>query len=168
MLSRFFYDPDEEVGGLFRPALDLEETTLLASEEAADEYLAFQLESESYAVPLREVREIVRIPRLTEIPRAPQDLLGVTKIRGEVVPVYDIKVRLKLCDRSPKITAEEGETRPLPKSSRILVFREDEGDVGVLVDSVREVVHLKPSDIESLAPGVGSERDCLRGLGHLG
>jgi len=37
-----------------------------------------------------------------------------------------------------------------------------------LVDAVREVVRLKPSSIESLAPGVGSERDCLRGLGHLG
>lgn len=168
MLNRFFYDPDEEVSGSFRPVLDLDEMTLLASAESAHEYLAFQLENEIYAVPLREVREIVKIPRLTEIPRSPDNLLGVIKLRGEVLPVYDIKVRLRLCERSPKIAGEQGEAPVLAKSARILLFREDDGDVGVLVDAVREVVRLKPSSIESLAPGVGSERDCLRGLGHLG
>ncbi len=168
MLSRFFYHPDEEVRGLFRPPLDPDEITPLAPKEAADEYLAFQLESEIYTVPLREVREIVKISHLTEIPRGPEHLLGVIKIRGEVLPVYDIKARLKLCDRPPKIVGPEGEVQPLPKLARILLFHEEEGDVGVLVDRVHEVVRLKPSSIESLAPGVGSERDCLRGLAHSG
>jgi len=168
MLDRFFYDPDEEVSGSFRPAPGVDEMTLVSSEESAHEYLAFQLANEIYAVPLREVREIVKIPRVTEIPRGPDNLVGVIKLRGELLPVYDIKVRLRLCDHSPRIAGEEGEAPVLPKGARILLFREDDGDVGVLVDAVREVVRLKPSSIESLAPGVGSERDCLRGLGHLG
>lgn len=168
LLPRFFYHPDEEVSGLFKPALVVDEMTLLSVDESAHEYLAFQLEDEIYAVPLKEVREIVKVPRLTEIPRGPDNLLGVIKLRGEVLPVYDIKVRLRLCERPRKLAGENGEPAMLPSAARVLLFREDDGDVGVLVDAVREVVRLKPSNIESLAPGVGSERDCLRGLGHLG
>jgi len=168
MLEQFFYHPDEEVAGLFRPATEGDPAALAsAEEESAIEYLAFLLEGECYAVPISEIREIVRVPPLTEIPRSPKNLLGVMKIRGEVLPVYDVKVKLKLAQQRAAIAGPEAELEAIPSSSRVLIVRDPDGDVGVLVDEVREVIRLKPSIIEPLAPGIGGG-DYLRGLAHLG
>ncbi len=168
LLKDFFYDPDEDVGLSFKPRLDPDEMTLAAKEAPPQEYLSFELEREWYALPLRQVREIVKVSVLTEIPRSTENLLGVTKIRGEVLPVYDIKVRLKLADRAPRIAGPEAELAALPRSARILVIRETDGQVGVLVDSVRDVVRLRASSIEPPAAGIGDDRNCVLGLGHLG
>ncbi len=167
LLKDFFYAPDEDVGWLFKPSVDAAQMTVAYPEESAAEYLAFFLGRESYAIPIGQIREIVRVPPLTEIPRSPKNLLGVMKIRGEIVPVYDIKVRLKLAERPTNIAGPEGELGALPSPSRILVVRDPDGDVGILVDEVREVIRLKPSSIEPLAPGIGGG-DYLLGLGHLG
>ncbi len=168
MLKQFFYHPDEEVAGLFKPALDGGQATLAAAEEeSATEYLAFLLEGECYAVPISEIREIVRVPPLTEIPRSPKNLLGVMKIRGEVLPVYDVKVKLKLTKERAGIAGPEAELETIPSSSRVLIVRDSDGDVGILVDEVREVIRLKPSTIEPLAPGIGGG-DYLLGLAYLG
>ena len=167
MLKQFFYHPDEEVAGLFKPALDGGRANLAAAEEDATEYLAFLLEGECYAVPISEIREIVRVPPLTEIPRSPKNLLGVMKIRGEVLPVYDVKVKLKLTRERAGIAGPEAHLEAIPSSSRVLIIRDPDGDVGILVDEVREVIRLKPSTIEPLAPGIGGG-DYLLGLAHLG
>jgi purine-binding chemotaxis protein CheW len=167
ILKQFFYAPDEDVGELFKPSAKAEPAALLASEERPEEYLAFFLEQECYAIQIGQLREIVRVPPLTEIPRSEKNLLGVIKIRGEILPVYDVKVRLKLCERPPNIAGPECAAGSLPSSSRILIVREPEGDVGILVDRVCDVVRLKPSNIEPLAPGIGGG-DYLIGLGHLG
>lgn len=167
ILKQFFYAPDEDVGDLFKPSIPTGEMTLLTSDERAGEYLAFFLEKECYAIPIGQVREIVRVPPLTEIPRSAKNLLGVMKIRGDILPVYDIKMRLKLSDRAPKIAGPDAEVDALPSTSRILILRQPEGDVGILVDRVCDVIRLKPSNIESLAPGIGGG-DYLVGLGHLG
>ena len=167
MLKQFFYHPDEEVAGLFRPAIEGGPLALAAEEEESTEYLAFLLEGECYAAPISEIREIVRVPPLTEIPRSPKNLLGVMKIRGEVLPVYDVKVKLKLAQQRAAIAGPEAELEAIPSSSRVLIVRDPDGDVGVLVDEVREVIRLKPSIIEPLAPGIGGG-DYLRGLAHLG
>ena len=167
ILKQFFYAPDEDVGELFRPSIPADEMTLLTSLERPGEYLAFLLAQECYAIPIGQVREIVRVPPLTEIPRSADNLLGVIKLRGEILPVYDVKMRLKLCERPAKIAGPEVAPGSLTSASRILIVRDPEGDVGVLVDAVREVIRLKPSEIESLAPGIGGG-DHLVGLGHLG
>jgi len=167
MLKQFFYHPDEEVVGLFNPAIETGPITLAAAEEeSATEYLAFLLEGECYAVPISEIREIVRVPPLTEIPRSPKNLLGVMKIRGEVLPVYDVKMKLKLAHGRAEIAGPEAELEAIPTSSRILIVRDPEGDVGILVDEVRQVIRLRTSTIEPLAPGIGGG-DYLLGLAHL-
>ena len=169
ILKQFFYAPDEEVGDLLKPsaATSVEPASGVGAEEPEREFLAFYLEHECYAIPIHQVREIVRVPPLTEIPRSAKNLLGVIKIRGEILPVYDVKARLRLCEQPPKIAGPEGEASSLPSSSRILIVREPEGDVGILVDRIRDVVRLKRSDIEAPEPGIGSG-DYLVGLGHRG
>jgi purine-binding chemotaxis protein CheW len=166
ILKQFFYTPDEEVGELLKPT-DPAESSGLSSEVPEGEFLAFYLGNECYAVPIHQVREIVRVPPLTEIPRSPKNLLGVMKVRGEILPVYDVKIRLQLRDAPLAIAGPDGETASLPSSSRIIIVRDTEGDVGVLVDQVRDVIRLKRSDIEAPEAGIGTG-DYLVGLGHRG
>ena len=131
--------------------------------EEPQEFLAFRLESEVYAVAIEDVREIVKVPLLTEVPRGQKGLLGVMNLRGEVLPVYDVKQRLGLIDTSPIVTGPDD----LPRSARVVLVRDEQGDAGVLVDGVTEVVKLLPSRFESPPAGT-SDRDSIAGLARKG
>src|SRR6266498_2835866 len=60
------------------------------------EYLAFRLGADTYAVPIGEVREILKLPPVTEVPRAPSEVVGVVSVRGLLVTVIDLKQRLRV------------------------------------------------------------------------
>jgi purine-binding chemotaxis protein CheW len=167
LLDEFFYRPDEEAEGLVGLVPAAEESAPAPESEKPGDYLAFRLEDEVYAIPMAEVREIVRVPNLTEVPRGGPSLLGVMNLRGEVIPVYDVKLRLRLIARAPKLAGPPTEVEPPPRKSRILVISGDPGPAGVLVDEVTGVVKLKPSAVEPPPPGVaGGERDVVIGLGR--
>lgn len=166
LLEEFFYRPDEDDGGLSEPGIPLEQLAPQAPEEPLSEYLAFELETERYAVPIDSMREILKVPPMTEVPHAPKNLLGIMSLRGELLPVFDLKVRLKLATTLPKVAGPVEQHSELKRSSRVLVVRTEEGDAGILVDAVREVVKLRASAIESPLPGVGSERDGIVGIGR--
>ncbi|HSP79394.1 MAG TPA: chemotaxis protein CheW [Myxococcaceae bacterium] len=165
LLDTFFYRPDEDVGLLEELVAGTDETSAPLPEESPEEYLAFRLEGELYAVPIHGVREIVKVPPLTEVPRAAPNLLGVMYLRGEVLPVYDIKVKLRLADKAPLVAGPDAPEPP--RSARIIVVQTADGLAGIWVDSVSEVVRLRPSMLELEVPGVvGGERDCVVGLGR--
>ena len=71
-------------------------TRARAREPSAREYLAFEVGAEHYALPLPCVREIVRVPAVTEVPRAPSHVLGVISVRGAVTTVFDLRIKLRL------------------------------------------------------------------------
>jgi purine-binding chemotaxis protein CheW len=167
LLDDFFYRPDEDVAGLQDFAAGSDGSQASAPEEVPEEYLAFRLEGECYAVPIRAVREISKVPPLTEIPRAEPQLLGLMNLRGELLPAYDIKMRLRLSERAPVVAGPEAP--PPPRDARILVLRTESGPAGVWVDSVTGVVKLKPSMLEPPPPGLRSgDRDCVVGIGRRG
>ena len=114
------------------------------AEEDAREYLAFELGAARYALPLSCVREIVRVPRVTEVPRSPPHVLGVISVRGAVTTVFDLRVQLRLTESSPT------------SRSRILLIDGGREVVGLLVDNVLQVHRLLDGDIE-LAAILGSE-----------
>src|SRR6185295_16992395 len=60
------------------------------------EYLAFRLGTDTYAVPIGEVREILKMPPVTEVPRAPKEVVGVVSVRGLLVTVIDLRQRLRV------------------------------------------------------------------------
>lgn len=166
LLEDFFYRPDEDISGLEELTESSDSQGALVLEERPGEYLSFLLEGECYAVPLEAVRELVKVPPLTEIPRAEPPLLGVMYLRGEVVPVYDLKVRLRLAEQVPVVAGPDAP--PPPRSARIVVVRTEEGPAGIWVDAVSDVVRLTPSMLEPAPPGVGGgERVCVVGLGRL-
>ena len=121
-------------------------------EDTLREFIACALAGDPYAIPVELVREIVRIRAVTPMPRTPGWLVGVISLRGEVVQVVDLRMRLGL-DPSPPTRA-----------SRIIVLHgEDDGITGVLVDGVRAVLRVSPSDIvPSTATDLRAVREICR------
>jgi purine-binding chemotaxis protein CheW len=119
------------------------------------QYLAFHLCDEEYALDIARISEIIKVREFTDIPRAPEFILGIISLRGVVVPVFDLRLRLKL-------GASE-----LTSASRIVVCQLDDVTVGLLVDSINQVVHLTEDDIEP-PPGVlsGLDREMVSGIGR--
>lgn len=161
LLERFFYRPDEPVGAFLELAPEADRSGEAPSEEPPEEFLAFVLENETYAVPIGAVREILKVTDVTEIPRAKKNVIGLINVRGEMLPLYDIKVRLRLATMAPMVRR----ARDVGRSARIVLLKDLEGDAGILVDRVDGVVKLQLSRLEE-APGLGIERNAIAGLGH--
>ncbi|HUK66959.1 MAG TPA: chemotaxis protein CheW, partial [Anaeromyxobacteraceae bacterium] len=122
-LDEFFWREDEEVLGL--PAvLSTSPARLPEIEEARSEWLTFMLGGEEYGVAIGQVREILKAPSITEVPRAPSHVLGVIMVRGEVIAVFDPRQRLGLPAAAPS------------RQSRVLVCEAGAGRRGLLVDAV--------------------------------
>lgn len=160
----FFYRPDEDAGALDQFAHDTSAPSEVNVErEEPREHLAFVLDKETWAVPIDQVREILKVPPLTEVPRGGDNLLGVMNLRGEVLPVYDVKPRLGLADKPRVVTGP----KDVPRSARVVLVRDPVGDAGLLVDRVTEVVKLLPSKVEPPPPGVAAQGG-VSGIGRKG
>ena len=117
------------------------------SKTATDEdlrWVTFRLENEKYGINVMQVQEVLRVTEIAPVPGAPSYVLGIINLRGNVVTVIDTRSRFGLS------SAE------MDDSTRIVIIEADEQVVGILVDSVAEVVDLKASEIET-APNVGTE-----------
>src|SRR5262245_786617 len=92
------------------------------------EYLAFLLAGRAYAVEIRFILEILKPPPITEVPRAPHGILGVTSVRGRLYTVIDLRRRFRL------------ELTPISNKTRILLIDAGQDDpIGLLVDEVVQV-----------------------------
>jgi purine-binding chemotaxis protein CheW len=100
------------------------------------QFVVFSVGKEHYGVGIDSVQEILRVPDITDVPDAPDFLEGVINLRGKVVPVIDLRKRLNLNG------AEK------TKLTRVLVAEKGESLVGILVDSVSEVIKIQPDAIE--------------------
>jgi purine-binding chemotaxis protein CheW len=110
------------------------------------EYLAFKLAGEIYAAPVTLIREILKPPMLTPVPRAPPAVMGIVSVRGPVVTVVDLRRRLRL----PEM--------PNTNRTRILLVNATGGEtLGLFVDEVLQVYRLADSEIESAAAALGGD-----------
>ncbi len=161
-LDRFFFRPDEAVGPFFELVPEEHYGVEPVSEEIPEEFLAFVLEGETYAVPIGAVREILKVTHVTEVPRAAHNIVGLINVRGEMLPLYDVKMRLRLAQSMPLVRAASD----VGRVARIVLLRDVEGgDAGVLVDRVDGVVKLRLSTLEQ-APELGVDRSAIAGLGR--
>lgn len=121
--------------------------------ELLRELLTFELAGSPYAIPVEQVREIVRLREITPMPRVPDSVLGVVALRGEIVQVVDLRMRLNL---------ELSE--PTRKSRIIVLHAEEEKITGVVVDAVQEVLRISESDISpATSSDVGAVKElCVR------
>jgi purine-binding chemotaxis protein CheW len=108
------------------------------------QWVTFRLGEETYGVNVMQVQEVLRMTDIAPVPGAPDYVLGIINLRGNVVTVMDTRKRFGL------MPAEADD------STRIVIIEAEDQVVGILVDSVAEVVYLSNSDIE-MAPNVGNE-----------
>lgn len=110
------------------------------------EYLAFRLGEDVYAGPVSLIREILKPPPLTPVPRAPFAVMGIVSVRGQLVTVVDLRRRLRL--------PESSTTR---RSRVLLVNPHGVEMLGLYVDEVLQVYRLADDDIEHAAVALGGE-----------
>ncbi|MDW2041906.1 MULTISPECIES: chemotaxis protein CheW, partial [Vibrio] len=103
-----------------------------------------QLEEETYGINVMQVREVLRYTEIAPVPGAPDYVLGIINLRGNVVTVIDTRSRFGLM---------EGE---VTDNTRIIVIESERQVIGILVDSVAEVVYLRSSEIDT-TPSVGTD-----------
>lgn len=108
------------------------------------QWVTFYLDKERYGINVMQVQEVLRVTEITPVPGAPEYVLGIINLRGNVVTVIDTRQRFRLPQRE------------MDDSTRIVIMETENQVVGILVDSVAEVVELRASEIEA-APNVGTE-----------
>lgn len=126
------------------------------SKAKAGQYLTFQLMAEQYGVTIEAVREINQFGEITPVPRTPDFIKGVMNLRGKIIPVVNLRIKFGM---EPKETTRD---------TCIIVIDSEIGQVGMIVDSVKEVVDLSESQIEP-APVLGNHgaMSFVRGMGKV-
>ncbi|MBD3669940.1 MAG: purine-binding chemotaxis protein CheW [Gammaproteobacteria bacterium] len=108
------------------------------------QWVTFFLADEKYGVPVAQVREVLRYSEITPVPGAPDYVIGIINLRGNVVTVLDTRKRFAL----PQVEVDD--------STRVVIIEVEDQVVGILVDQVSEVMRLNTEEIET-APNVGND-----------
>lgn len=120
------------------------------------EIVTFRLAGEHYGLDIRSMREIVKLAPVTEVPRVPAFVLGVVTVRGQLVPVIDLRRRLGLEVSAPA------------RSSRMIVVLHGGEPYGLVVDEVFKVMRLRDTDIETGERASGGGGAFLAGVARPG
>ncbi len=118
--------------------------------------VSFRLSNEEYGVDIAQVQEIIRTVEITHVPRAPHFMEGVINLRGQLIPIIDLRTRFAM--------ARQEHT----KSTRIVVTEIGNKRVGIVVDSVSEVLNIPIEHVENapdMIAGVGT--DYIQGVGKV-
>lgn len=127
-----------------------------SAEESEAQFVVFQIGSEEFGIDISRVREIIKVPPITKMPKAPSFIEGVLNLRGMITTVMDLRKRLDIKGTDSEL-------------ARIIIV-EIGGDtaVGLVVDSVSEVLRLSLADIEP-APtfSTGVTTEYIKGVGKI-
>ncbi|HEV3155130.1 MAG TPA: chemotaxis protein CheW [Candidatus Baltobacteraceae bacterium] len=118
--------------------------------------VSFRLGNEEYGVDISQVQEIIRMVEITHVPRAPRFMEGVINLRGQLIPIIDLRTRFAM----PRADHT--------KSTRIIVTEIGTKRVGMVVDSVSEVLNIPIEQVEDapdMIAGVGTEY--IQGVGKV-
>jgi purine-binding chemotaxis protein CheW len=118
--------------------------TVAANGDEVLQWVTYKLGEETYGINVMQVQEVLRYTEIAPVPGAPDYVLGIINLRGNVVTVIDTRSRFGL------------PFSDITDNTRIVIIESDDQVVGILVDSVAEVVYLRSSEIDS-APNVGTE-----------
>ncbi|HZY98013.1 MAG TPA: chemotaxis protein CheW [Candidatus Baltobacteraceae bacterium] len=135
---------------------DTREQTQQLSGEVV-QVVSFRLGGEEYGVDIAQVQEIIRMVEITHVPRAPRFMEGVINLRGQLIPIIDLRTRFGMTRIDPT------------KGTRIVVTEIGSKRVGIVVDSVSEVLNIPTENVEDapeMVAGVGTEY--IQGVGKLG
>ncbi len=134
----------------------LQNTADLLSEDIM-KLVGFKLENELFGLNILTVKEIIRMERITRVPKAPFFIEGIIDMRGIIIPVFNLRKRFGI---NPSKMIEE--------TNKIIVIEQDEKYVGFVVDSVTEVIRLPNKNIEPPPSTIGGvESEYITGVGKL-
>ena len=148
----------------YTPSPDRDDVKSHAAPAGRRDVLTFSIGGEEYALGIEAIREIIKNRPVTEVPRVPAFVAGIIAVRGVVMPVIDMRTRLRL------------PAPPISEKARILVVTHpgagDGGEssrdpFGLLVDRVHHVVRLNEQDVEPPTMLAGHEVDFVAGIGRV-
>lgn len=125
------------------------------------QYIVVKLDGEQYGIDITFIDNIVRMQQITRVPKAQSFFAGVINLRGEIIPVMNLRLRFGLSEKENT------------NATRIIIIKpESNAKIGILVDEVREVVSLEEEDVEKAdydeqginLQGVGKYKDTLISL----
>ena len=148
--------PDDRVL-VFADSLQREHEEVDERQHEWETWVSCRVEREVFALPVRHVQEILRVTKLTRVPHSPFPVRGVTNLRGYVLPVVDLRVRLGLAPVEPG------------PGARIMVVQSRGRLIGLLVDAVEDVVEIDRLAVEPAPEDVMTEQSYyLLGVYHPG
>ena len=142
--------------------LSLRETSELMQSRSDEDfqYLTFSVSGERFAVDILEIREIIEVGRMTDVPLAPEFVRGVVNLRGAVLPVVDLATRLG-----------RPQSELTKRSCIVVVDLHNDGkqSIGMLVDVVSEILEIAPDMVQPPpALGEGMNTELIKGMGRVG
>ncbi len=112
------------------------------------QYIVIRIGEEQYGIDIKYIDNIVRMQQITRVPQVPAHFKGVINLRGEVIPVMSIRVKMGL---APDVAS---------KDSRIIIIKVDQHEpIGMMVDMVKEVVNLSSAEIERVGFDRGDDKN---------
>ena len=112
------------------------------------QYIVIRIGQEQYGIDIKYIDNIVRMQQITRVPQVPAHFRGVINLRGEVIPVLSLRVKMGLQPDEDS------------KDTRIIIIKMDQHElIGIVVDSVKEVVNLSSSEVEKASFDKNDERD---------
>ncbi len=121
----------------------------------SNQYIVIRIGEEQYGIDISYIDNIVRMQMITRVPKVQSYIKGVINLRGEVIPVMSIRIKMGL------------EADEYTKDTRIIILRlEQQGNIGFIVDAVKEVVTLDSSQIEKVSyDNKGDKQNFISGIG---
>jgi purine-binding chemotaxis protein CheW len=122
-----------------------------------NKYVVFKLENEEYGIDILKVKEIKEMLRITRVPKSPNFVRGVVNLRGEVIPVIDLRKKFNLLSGSDS------------ESTRIVIIVVEEITVGLIIDTSSEVLEIDKELIEEPPATIANiDHSYIYGIGKVG
>lgn len=130
---------------------------IMDEDTTKDKYLTFVIDGEDYGVDICYVIEIISVSAITWVPETPPELKGIINLRGSIIPVIDVRIRFNR------------EEKPYDDLTCIIVIEYEEYKVGLIVDTVDEVLHI-PEDKISPPPSakLKYQNKFIKNIGKIG
>lgn len=127
-----------------------------------EQYLTFNVGNEIYGLKLNQAKEIIKPPKITNVPNTEEYILGVINLRGQVIPVINLKNKLGLKEG---LNAKSNDD----KTKKIVVINIEDMLIGLYVDGVNEVIKLSSDEIEGVSDNrSGIREEFIQGVSSFG
>jgi len=117
------------------------------------QYIVIKIGEEQYGIDIKYIDNIVRMQNITRVPKVPNYFKGVINLRGEIVPVMSLRIKMGL------------ENDVINKDTRIIIIKMAHELIGVVVDSVKEVVNIDSSTVEKVGFENREDSSFVLGIG---